>query len=314
MLFVLYVVGPVFLLVAVGYVSVRVRLFPQEGIDSLLYFVITFGAPCLLFQAMVSVDFKTVFDPEFLLSFYLGAFVVFAGAMVLAIAVFERSPGEAVVVGFATFFSNSILLGLPIIQRAYGDDALPPAYAIVGLHAPLLITVGMLAMEMARRDGAPIGLALRQAGLRIVRNPLLIGIGLGLAVNVSGLPLPEILDDATKMMASIVLPTALFGLGGALNQYGLRDSYGPALLASGLKLAVHPAVVLILARGVFEISWDLTLVAVLMAAMPSGLNAYVFANTYNRSTDVAANTILISTLVAVLSVSAWLLVLEAVKP
>ena len=304
------IVGPVFLLIAVGFLSVRHKLFPVAGIGGLVSFVNNFATPCLLFRAMLNVDFRTAFDPGFLLSFYTGAFVAFAVGIVAARYGFARRPGESVVVGFAAYFTNTVLVGLPIVHRAYGEMALPLIYAIIGLHSPLLMSFGTIVMELARRDGEPLGRTLRQAMQRIATNPLLIGIALGLSANLLDVPLPKVIDDATEMMTLAVLPAALFGMGGALNQYKLRESYGQAVAASLLKLILHPLVALVLALFVFKVPWELARVAVLMAAIPSGLNVYVFATYYQRATDVAANTILIATVMSVVTVSLWLVILD----
>ncbi|GLQ05183.1 AEC family transporter [Sneathiella chinensis] len=310
MISVLSVVGPIFALVALGYVSVRLRLFPAEGVSGLISFVNNFATPCLLFQAMLTVDFSTAFNPRYLLSFYIGAFACFFVGFLIARYVFRRRAGESVAVAFSAYFTNTILLGLPIIQRAYGDEALPYLFAIVGFHAPILMSFGMLVMEFARRDGAPMKAALIQSLSKVVRNPLLIGITLGITANLSGIDLPEVVDVATQMMATAVLPAALFGLGGALNQYKLRESWQQALVSSLLKLCLHPAIALVLCHYVFGLPWEMTRVAVLTAAMPSGLNVYIFATFYNRSTDIAANTILQSTVLGVVTISTWLLLLE----
>ncbi len=314
MLSVLSVVGPIFAIVALGYGSVRFKLYPVSGVGGLISFVNNFATPCLLFQAMLKVDFETAFNPKYLLSFYIGAFTCFFLAFLISRFLFKRRAGESAAVGFSAYFTNTVLLGLPIIQRAYGDDALPLLYAIIGFHAPLLMSFGMLVMEFARRDGAPLSEALMQSSGRIIKNPLLIGISLGILVNLSGISLPDIIHDVTKMLSVAVLPAALFGLGGALNQYSLRESWGQALVSSLLKLIIHPSIALLLSHVVFELSWELTRVAVLTAAMPAGLNVYIFATFYNRSTDIAANAILQSTVLGVFSISAWLLILGALAP
>jgi len=310
---VLSVIGPVFALVALGYISVRLKLYPEAGVGGLIGFVNNFATPCLLFQAMLRVDFGSTFNPKYLFSFYIGAFICFAISFAIARYLFKRRAGESVAVGFSAYFTNTVLLGLPIIQRAYGDDALPLLFAIVGFHAPLLMSFGMIVMEFARRDGEPLGKAVSQSLIRVFRNPLLIGISLGILMNLSGVSLPTIIDDATKMMATAVLPAALFGLGGALVQYKLRESWGQALISSLLKLVIHPLIALIFTHYIFDLSLDLVRVAVLTAAMPSGLNVYIFATFYNRSTDVAANTVLQSTVLGVISISGWLLILQGLQ-
>ncbi|WP_025897494.1 AEC family transporter [Sneathiella glossodoripedis] len=310
MLTVLSVIGPVFALVALGYLSVRMRLYPEGGVAGLISFVNNFATPCLLFQAMLKVDFGSTFNPKYLLSFYIGAFCCFGISFLIARKIFKRRAGESVAIGFSAYFTNTVLLGLPIIQRAYGNEALPLLFAIVGFHAPVLMSFGMVVMEFARRDGEPLAKAIGQSLMRVIKNPLLIGISLGIAANLLDISIPEILDDATQMMATAVLPAALFGLGGALVQYRLRQSWGQALISSVLKLVVHPMIALVFSYYVFDLEFELVRVAVLTAAMPSGLNVYIFATFYNRSTDIAANTVLQSTVLGVLSISAWLLILQ----
>jgi predicted permease len=145
---ILDIVGPVFLLIAVGFLSVQFKLFPIAGIAGLVSFVNNFATLCVLFRAMLNVDFCAAFDPGFLLSFYTDAFAAFAIGAVVARYGFGRRPGDSVVVGFAAYFTNTVLVGLPIVYRAYGETALPLVYAIIGLHSPLLMSFGTIVMEL----------------------------------------------------------------------------------------------------------------------------------------------------------------------
>lgn len=309
MLAILNTVLPVFALIALGYGAVRAKLYPASGVHGLIAFVNNFATPCLLFNAMLHVDFGAAFIPGIIVPFYVGAlFSLFAGTL-LAIKLFANRPGEGVASGFSAMFTNTVLIGIPIVARAYGQDALTIAYSIIGFHAPLLITIGMLTMELMRRDGAPLGQVLRSAGLRIIQNPLLWGIALGALANILGLTLAEPLDAFVVMMSAAVLPVALFGLGGALNDYRLADNWPQALAMSAFKLIVHPAIAWVLMVPVFHVDPHLARIGVLLAAMPTGINAYVFATYYDRNVSVAANTILISTVLSVITVSAWLWVL-----
>lgn len=306
---VLNVVSPVFAIVGLGFLAVRLRAYPPTGVAGLISFVNNFATPILLFRAMLAIDFSTALNPKLLLGFYAGAIVVFALGIALSRIGFAQRPGVAVASGFAAMFTNTVLLGLPIIQRAYGADALQVIYTIIGLHAPLLLTLGMVTMELARRDGASLASALKKAGRRSLTNPLLIGIVLGLAGNFSGLRLIEPADAFTLMMSQAVLPAALFGLGGALNAYRIRDSWSLALGLSLLKLLVHPFIAWVLLVPVLGVDAHIARYVVVLAGMPAGINVYVFATTYQRSEDVAASTILLTTTLSVLSVSFWLYVL-----
>lgn len=202
-----------------------------------------------------------------------------------------------------------MLIGIPVVHRAYGDAAMPVIYSIIGLHSPALITLGMLVMELARRDGGKASTALLQAIPRVSRNPLLIGIVCGVIGNFAGLRLPEPADAFTLMMSQAVLPVALFGLGGALNQYRLAENWPLAGAMSTLKLLVHPTIAWVLMVPILRVDPQIARYGVLLAAMPSGINTYVFATYYDRAVNVATNTILISTLASVLTLSLWLFLL-----
>lgn len=309
MLSILYVVIPVFALIVLGNLAVRFKLFPSEGVRGLVQFVNNFATPCLLFNAMATADFATTFNWGVILPFYAGSIAAFVFGIIVARRFFRNKPGEGVASGFAAMFTNTVLIGIPILQRAYGDAALATAFTIIAFHASVLITIGMLVMELVRRDGAPLHRALGVAFVRIVSNPLLWGIVLGVAANLSGITLVEPAQAFITMMSAAVTPVALFGLGGALNEYRLSDNWGQALSMALLKLVLHPAIAWVLMVPILKVDHEYARYGVLLAAMPSGINAYVFATYYNRGVNIATNTVLISTVLSILSVSAWLLIL-----
>jgi predicted permease len=304
------VVAPVFALMAFGFLAVRFKLFPAEGIKALIAFVNNFATPCLLFQSIVSVDFRSAFNLAIIGPFYFGALFSLLVGSIIAVKLFKNRPGEGVSSGFSAMFTNTILVGLPIITRAYGEGALPVTFSIIGLHGAILLTVGMLTMELVRRDGAPLGATLVAAGRRIVSNPLIWGIATGITGNLIGLQLAEPIDAFLTMMASAVVPAALFGIGGALNEYKLGENWSQALAMSILKLIIHPTIAYVLMVPILHVDMEIARYGILLAAMPSGINAYVFATYYNRGVNVAANTILITTVGSAITVSVWLYLLS----
>jgi predicted permease len=309
MIAIVNVVLPVFAIIGLGYFAVRLRLYPAAGVPGLVAFVNNFATPCLLFQALLTSDFSSTFNFSIILPFYAGSLFSLFGGMFIAQRLFGNRPGEAVSSGFSAMFTNTVLVGIPIITRAYGGPALPTMFSIIAFHASVLITLGMLVMELVRRDGAPLGRALWSASGRIVRNPLLWGIVLGLLGNHFQVKLPEPVSAFFTMMAAAVVPAALFGLGGALNQYRLADSWAQALAMSILKLVVHPLIAWVLMVPVLGVDPSIARYGVLLAAMPTGINAYVFATYYDRGIDVATNVVLITTVASLLTVSGWLLFL-----
>jgi malonate transporter and related proteins len=309
MLAILIVIAPIFALMAFGYSAVRFRLFPAEGIKALIAFVNNFATPCLLFYSLLTSDFSSAFNIGIIAPYYIGAFVCFAAGIVIARKVFHNTPGEAVSVGFSGMFTNTVLVGLPIMQRAYGVEALPVVLSIIGLHGAILLTTGMVTIELMRRDGQSLARTLLVAGRRVGSNPLIWGIAAGMIGYFSGLTLVEPAEAFFVMMSQAVVPAALFGIGGALNEFKLSENWKQALIASAIKLIVHPAIAYVLMIWVLHVPMEIARYGILLSAMPAGINVYVFATYYNRGVSVAANTILIATVSSAVTISAWLYIL-----
>lgn len=310
---ILLVVIPVFLVMGAGYLATRVGVFSSAAVDGLMVFTQSFAIPCLLFRALADLDLGAVFDPRLLLSFYTGAVVSFALGILGARKLFHHRPGEAVAIGFGALFSNSVLLGLPIMAHAYGADALAPSFAIVSIHAPLCYFIGITVMEFARADGRSLPDTLRTVGRTITRNGLMIGLAIGFAVNLGGITIPGPIRTALDMMADSALPAALFGLGGVLTRYSIRASLPEAGMIAALSLVVHPAITYALAQGLFGLPQGFVRSAVMTAAMAPGVNSYVFASMYARGQAQAASAVLLSTALLVVTASIWLAILGGVS-
>jgi malonate transporter len=310
MLSILAVIAPIFALIALGYVAVRQRLYPAEGVKALIAFVNNFATPCLLFYSIGTSDFRSAFNIGIIGPYYFGAFVCFAIGIVVARRIFGNRPGESVAVGFSGTFTNTVLVGLPIMSRAYGEGALPVTLSIIGLHGAILLTLGMVTMELTRRDGQPLGATLVLAIKRVGSNPLIWGILGGIALSLSGLELAEPVAAFFSMLGQAVVPAALFGIGGALNEFKLSDNWKQALVASLIKLIIHPMIAYALMIWVFQVPMDIARYGILLSSMPAGINIYVFATYYDRGVSVAANTILISTVLSAVTIAGWLFVLS----
>jgi hypothetical protein len=314
MLTILVTVAPVFLLIATGWGAVRSGYLPASIADALNGFAVKLAVPVLLFRALERLDFHGAFSVPMLVSFYIGAFVCFAVGILLARQVFGRRPGEAVAVGFSATFSNSVLLGVAIVERSFGTAPLTPAFGIIAFHAPVLYAVGIVTMELMRRDGRKLSETFAVAGRSIVVNPLMIGILAGAALNLSGFSLPEPVMAAVDMIASAAIPVALVGIGAAMTRYRMRADLAESGMVAALSLLLHPLIAFTLSHFVFDLPPDMVRAATLLAAMPPGMNIYVFAVMYDRAVSLAASAFLLATTLAVATVSVWLYVLHHMVP
>lgn len=304
----LNVVLPVFIVLGFGYAAVWRGLFSNAGVDGLMKFTQGFALPCLLFRAISTLDLGQSFNLPLLGSFYAGALAGFVAGLAGARLIFRRDWEDAVAIGFVGLFSNSLLLGVPITERAYGAAALTANFAIISIHAPFCYGVGITTMEIVRARGASLTLLPAKVLRAMFRNALVIGIALGFAVNLSGFEMPGVLKDAVDLMARAALPAALFGLGGMLYRYRPEGDLRTILYIVGCSLLLHPAVVWLLgsATGLSTAEFRS---AIVTASMAPGVNAYIFANMYGRARRVAASAVLIGTGLSVLTVWGWLAIL-----
>ena len=302
------VILPVFLVIGFGYVAVWRGLFPVAGVDGVLRFAQSFAVPCLLFQAIAHLDLGASFDPRLLISFYTGAAICFALGTIGARILFKRDWEDCVAIGFCCLFSNSVLLGLPISERAYGADQLTGNYMIIAVHSPFCYGLGITVMEFVRNRGQSGTALARSISRAMFHNPLVIGIMAGFTVNLTGLAIPSVVDDALSLIVQAALPAALFALGGVLIQYKPEGDMKAIAMVCCIALLVHPAIVWGMGSAL-SVPPDLFRSGVLTAAMAPGFNAYIFANMYGRGRRVAASSVLIATGASIFTVWVWLTVL-----
>jgi hypothetical protein len=203
-----------------------------------------------------------------------------------------------------------VLLGIPILLTAYGPDATLPVLLLIAFHGPTLMPLTMALIQVGQGREVSAGRQFKMVGVELVKNPIIMGLLLGLAANVGGLTLPAGIDRTVEMLGSSAIPCALFAMGASLAGYPLAGDVPPAVLLGVVKAMVHPLLVWVLAVPVFGLEGIWVPVAVTMAAMPTGVNAYLFGARYEAAPGVAARTVLLSTVVSVGTISLVLLLFQ----
>ena len=292
----LEVVAPVFGVMALGALSVKVRVLDKGAVKGLVLFVFNFAIPILLFRSLAHAELPQEIEWAFLLSYFGGAVTVFLSGMALGRFVFKRTLEDQAIFGMSEGFSNTVLIGIPILFTAYGPEATRPTLLIIAVPGPLLMSLTTALIQVGKEGEVALADQARTIGLELVRNPIIMGLALGLLVNVSGLAIPTPLDRMAEMVGAAAVPTALFALGASLAGYPITGDVHPAMVLTTLKTLVHPALVWILAVPVFGLEGIWVPVAVTMAAMPSGINVYLFGAHYDAAPGVAARTVFLTTI------------------
>lgn len=294
---------------ALGWVAARRRWLGGDEaarvISNTAFFIFV---PALLFRTAARLDFAALPWRT------LAAFFVPVLLVLLAVYALQRRHHGAVpsVRAITATFGNSVQIGIPMAAALFGEAGLAIHITIVSLHALVLLAVltTLVELDLARAAGpsslrATLVLTLRNT----VIHPVVLPVVAGLLFNAAGGALPAAVDEALQLLAGAVVPVCLVLIGVSLATYGVGDRPWSAAFVIAVKLAVLPAAVLAVAHWGLGLAGVPLAVVVMLAAMPVGSNALIFAQRYRTLEAETTGAIVISTVAFAVTAPLWLAVL-----
>src|SRR5215213_7161780 len=209
------IVLPVFGLIGIGYVARQTGFISERAGEGLSEFVFTLSLPCLIFRTLVRAEIPDVQPWGYWISYFAGVAVVWALAMVVGRRFFGLGGTSAVVAGFSAGQANTVMMGIPMILKAYGDEGAVPLFLLIAVHLPVTMTLATLMAEGRRASALAI---LR----RLATHPIVVGILAGSACRPLAPYVPSTLWQVVELIGSAAVPCALVGMGIALRRYGLE--------------------------------------------------------------------------------------------
>lgn len=236
-------------------------------------------------------------EPLIAAAYFGGSLIAMALIIVFSRTVFRLPGEELALLGMGAGFSNTVLLGLPLIVLTFGDAAVGPITAIIAFNTLLLLPVTILIIEISRGRASKRGLAaIVTAPVRALsRNPVLIAIVTGALWSFTGIGLAVPVERYIDMMSDAAAPCALFVLGASLAEYRIAGRPAETATMAGFKLIIHPVIVWLLCTQVFALDELTTGVATMMAAIPVGATVFTVAQQYRVFVGPVTSAILIST-------------------
>lgn len=303
------VVAPVFGIIGLGFVAVRVSALDAAGVRGLVTFVFNFTLPVLLFRNMAGMELPDRIPWAVLVAFYSGALATYALGMGLGRWGYRRPLHEQAIYGMASAFSNTVFLGIPIVLTALGPEAALPVFMIIAFHSVTFMPLTLTLVHLGRGEAVSVSAQAAALGRALAKDPIVMGIVVGLLANLGRVVLPEPADRVTELLAEAAMPCALFAMGASLAQHPAGSDGRTAAALAALKLVVHP----LLAWGVAVLLLGLEGVwvqaTVLLAAMPTGVNVYLFGARHDVAGEVAARTVVLATVGSVATITALLALL-----
>ena len=313
---VLSIVAPIFILIALGALVAKLKLLPDTTGEVLTQFVFLVAVPALMFRTLATAEFGHANPLLLWASYFAGVLVSFGFGMVIARKLAGVDRRGAVIGGVAASFSNLIFVGIPVAERAFGREGLDVLALIISIHLPVMMTASTLLLERAAVADSRAGLTkgpvpapsarrtLAQVGRNLSRNALVYGLALGALWRLTGLPLTGPVAEVLKVLGGIAGPVALFAVGFSLPRYPIRGALRAPGVITALSLLIQPFVVFLVGSLLLPPLW--LAVAVVAAASPTGVNAYLFATYFKTAEGLSATVIVVTTVVSALTLTAWI--------
>jgi hypothetical protein len=311
----------IFAVVAIGWGAARSgRLVAEEASRALSGAAFYIFVPALLFRTTARIDFQRL-DVAVVLAFFVPTLALVAVVYTVLRLGRRRAGGagaaEPSVRAITSSFGNAVQIGIPLAAALFGEAGLALHLTVVGLHSLTLLTVltALVELDLAREQprghgGARLLATLATTVRNTVIHPVVLPVLAGLLWNLSGLALPGLIDEILATLGQAVVPVCLVLIGVSLAHYGVRGALRTSVLLATLKLVVHPLAVLGFARLVLGLTGVPLAIVVMLAALPVGSNALIFAQRYRTLPGETSTAIVLSTLAFVVTAPLWLAILH----
>lgn len=312
---ILDIVLPVFGLIGIGAAAAQTKLLSRPSGEALSEFVFVVAIPVLVFRITATADFGGIAAWRLWAAFFIAFAISWTAGTIMTRRLFGRDARGGLVAGLAAAYGNTTLIGLPLALAAFGTDGSAVMALIIAAQLPVMMALIALLMVRAEvgdgvaSSGANASAVLGSVVRNLIANPIVIGLVAGVLWRVSGFSLQGLPADLVGRIADVAATLALFAMGMSLKAYGIRGHVAAGLALTVLKLMIMPALTLLLVRAV-GVPPTAAEVAVIAAACPTGVTPFLVAGRFRTGEALSSTTITISTILAVVSVTMWLKIVD----
>ncbi|MGB2719673.1 MAG: AEC family transporter [Rhodococcus sp. (in: high G+C Gram-positive bacteria)] len=287
----------IFVVIALGYLLAHLKALGEHGqfvLSRLVFFVAT---PALLFVTLANSDLSVILSPVLAVA---GSTALLVGAIYFVIAklALKRTVPDATVGALASSYVNAANLGIPIAVFVLGDAnfVAPLLLFQIMIYTPIAVTILDISTKVDK-------VSLLETVTTPFRNPIVLAGAAGLVLSITGFELPEALMQPFELVGNASVPGALLAFG--LSLYGarvLQKGMSPrrdVALATVFKMALQPLLGYLMAKFVFGLEGHDLFAIVVVSALPTAQNVFVFASRYQRGVVLARDTAFVTTLVSI---------------
>lgn len=299
---------PIFLVMVIGYILKQIGMLNDNFVTVANKFNFKVTLPFMLFKDIAGVDIKAVFDIKYVLFCAIVSticfWVVWGTAKLL---VRDKTIRGAFVQSF--FRGSAAVMGLAFIQNIYGSSAMGPLMIVSAVPLYNIFSVIVLTFEANDSTGIDKKAKIRQAGINICKNPIILSILAGLVVGLLGIQFPMLVNKTVSNVAQMATPLALITIGAGFEGRKALAKIAPTMAASMIKLVLQPLVFLPVAAWM-GFSGEKMIAILIMLASPTTPSCYIMAKSMNNDEVLTASVIVTTTLMAAFTLTGWIFLLK----
>ena len=292
-------VFPIFAIGAFGFLLGKMRTFDVAAAFSINRFVMFVCMPalCIEFLALAHVE---SFDFLLLFGYFLSEVILFSLGVFISKYIFRLLNSEALLIGLALALTNHVLFVLPIADELFEEAKTLTIISIITMDGLVVFSLTLIAMDILSNSDQPLSVTIKA----IFTNPPLVGIVIGLVVSLNNLELPRGIMFFLEKLGGTATPALLFSLGIMLSYQKKITPTKLIVSMSSLKLIIHPLLAWLIITLLFGGHYpEIHSTALMVAAAPSGVMAYMLAVNYNVSVDRISPIILYTSIGSLITVS-----------
>ncbi len=308
MLGTLSILLPIFGLIAAGFISRKTGVMGQTAASELNRFVVWLALPALLFDIMANSNWSALYLPDFILVYLIGSVGLFG--LVLIWRLKQGVPlADASIDSVSAAYSNTGYVGFPLLFLVFGAPSQVPTTIASIIVVSIVFALAIILIETGLQAEASLRLKIKNVLKAVFLNPLIVSPIAGMLFALTSWQLPQGVETFLTLLSGAASPAALVSLGLFLadavassndNSAAARKT---AWQLTAIKLIAQPLLVAWLALSVFEMDYELAMMAILLAALPTGTGPFMLAEYYRREAVTTAQTVLFSTVLSLVTLT-----------
>jgi len=306
-LFSINAVAPLFAVLFLGYALKKIGFLNDNFVvigNKVVFFV---ALPASLFMSVYTAELNYILDWSFA-AFSVGASLAgFLGIWAISVVFIKNKPILGAFAGGA-FRGNYAFLGMPLLINLAGEAGAARAAITIAFVIPVYNVCTVLLLAACSEKGGKV--RLKDILLAIIKNPLIIAIVLGFALQLLNVRLPFVIDETVRYSANMATAMALICLGAGISFQGFDSKFKYALVASLIKVIVLPILFVVAGHLMGFAGYDLVAFLIL-GGIPSAIAGYAMVVQMGGDTYVAGTIVVLSTLFSAFTLTVFIYIMRA---